>query len=72
MKTVKNTGRKLIQCKGLFYFSFFFLQVSMILSCTRSGTTEQNYFHYNETTGISSLDPVAHCSFSCKKLGYKC
>jgi oligopeptide transport system substrate-binding protein len=58
MKTVKNTGRKLIQCKGLFYFSFFFLQVSMILSCTRSGTTEQNYFHYNETTGISSLDPA--------------
>jgi peptide/nickel transport system substrate-binding protein len=58
MKTVKNTGRKSIHCKGLLYFLVFILNFLFILSCTRSSNHEQNYFHYNETTGISSLDPA--------------
>ena len=43
---------------GLLHSSFFILYVSFLISCSRSDRNEQNYFHYNETTGISSLDPA--------------
>ena len=57
-RTVKNMIRGSFLFIGLLHSSFFILYVSFLISCSRSDRNEQNYFHYNETTGISSLDPA--------------
>lgn len=58
MKLVKNN----IQLSGhwslLLQLTFFIFCFSFSTSCSDSKRKEQNFFHYNETTGISSLDPA--------------
>jgi oligopeptide transport system substrate-binding protein len=58
MQTVKNMIPGSFRCTQLFHCSFFIIYFSFIISCGSSKRNEQNYFHYNETTGISSLDPA--------------
>jgi oligopeptide transport system substrate-binding protein len=58
MKSVKNNRYNFWGCTQLFHFSFFILYLSFLISCSSSKHNEHNYFHYNETTGISSLDPA--------------
>lgn len=57
MHSVKNKGKRLIgYCRYVNYSLILF--VLFFVSCSRSKSKEQNFFHYNETTGISSLDPA--------------
>jgi len=58
MKTVKNMRCRIFSCTQLFHSSFLILSFSFLISCGSSKRNEKNYFHYNETTGISSLDPA--------------
>ncbi|MBX9782439.1 MAG: ABC transporter substrate-binding protein [Chitinophagaceae bacterium] len=57
MQTVTN--RLVFQHRDfLSAFLILVLYCFVISSCSRSARNEENYFHYNETTGISSLDPA--------------
>ena len=58
MRTVKNMRCRIFSCTQLFHSSFLILSFSFLISCGSSKPNEKNYFHYNETTGISSLDPA--------------
>jgi peptide/nickel transport system substrate-binding protein len=58
MSIVKNTRSYLLGFIQLFYFSVLFLLFSFLSSCSDAKRNEKNFFHYNETTGISSLDPA--------------
>ena len=68
MQMIKNTGKgrsigRLELAVGrvyLTYFSFFIFYVSFVLlsSCGKAKKNEENFFRYNEVSGISSLDPA--------------
>lgn len=58
MKSVKKYSLNLLGSTKRFQYSFFILYALFLISCGSSKRNEQNYFHYNETTGISSLDPA--------------
>lgn len=68
MQLIKNTvkeksvcrwqltvGRIFLSCSSFFIFCFSFLLLS---SCGTKNKKEQNFFRYNEVSGISSLDPA--------------
>src|SRR5690349_12851842 len=40
------------------YFYFLILASFYLVSCNNRQTKEENIFHYNEMTGIASLDPA--------------
>jgi ABC-type transport system substrate-binding protein len=40
------------------YFTFYFLFTVLFASCYNSQKEQGTYFHYNEITGIASLDPA--------------
>jgi ABC-type transport system substrate-binding protein len=40
------------------YFTFYFLFIILFTSCYNSQKEQGKYFHYNEITGIASLDPA--------------
>src|SRR5947208_16768895 len=40
------------------YFALSFLVAALTASCYNSQKNEANIFHYNEQTGIASLDPA--------------
>lgn len=58
MKLVKNTIQLSGHWSSLLQLAFFIFCFSFSISCSDSKRKEQNFFHYNETTGISSLDPA--------------
>uniref|UniRef100_UPI0038916BB0 ABC transporter substrate-binding protein n=1 Tax=Lacibacter sp. MH-610 TaxID=3020883 RepID=UPI0038916BB0 len=58
MKLVKNTIQLFRHWPSLLHAAFFLFYCSFNISCSNSKRKEQNFFHYNETTGISSLDPA--------------
>src|SRR3954469_2092603 len=39
-------------------FSFFTIGVVLLTSCYNENVKKKNIFHYNEQTGIASLDPA--------------
>lgn len=65
---IKNTGKESIVGRwglavgrvNLSYFSFFiFYSLFLLLSsCGKAKKNEENFFRYNEVSGISSLDPA--------------
>ena len=40
------------------YFTFYFLFTVLFTSCYNSQKEQGTYFHYNEISGIASLDPA--------------
>jgi peptide/nickel transport system substrate-binding protein len=58
MKLRKITRRFLVPLPSLLHSAVFLFYCSFNISCSDSKRKEQNFFHYNETTGISSLDPA--------------
>lgn len=58
MKLVKNTIQLFRHWPSLLQLAFFIFCFSFSISCSNSKRNEQNFFRYNETTGISSLDPA--------------
>lgn len=58
MKLVKNTIQLFRHWPTLLQLALFLFYCSFNISCSNSKRKEQNFFHYNETTGISSLDPA--------------
>jgi ABC-type transport system substrate-binding protein len=40
------------------YFPLFILLVGLLTACTQQSNTDKKVFHYNEQTGIASLDPA--------------
>lgn len=55
---VKNNSCSFIHRVQLFLKVFVLVLLCAAISCSKSKKSEKNYFHYNETTGISSLDPA--------------
>ena len=68
MQMIKNTGKEssvgrwrlAVGRVYLSYFSFFIFYSSFLflLSCGKAKKNEENFFRYNEVSGISSLDPA--------------